>query len=50
MFRYGCLPDKFMNVYLIPLIENKCGDLSSKSNYLPISIFIVLSKVFEKLI
>ena len=50
MFRYGCLPNKFMNVCLIPLIKNKCGDLSSKSNYRPISISTVLSKVFEKLI
>ena len=34
----------------IPLVKNKCGDLSDKNNYRPIAISCIISKVFENII
>ena len=35
---------------IVPLVKNKCGDLSDKNNYRPIALSSIVSKVFEKVI
>ena len=35
---------------IIPLVKNKCGDLSDKNNYRPIAISCIISKVVENII
>ena len=39
--------DAFMKTSLIPILKNKNGDTSAKSNYRPIAIVTAMSKVFE---
>ena len=41
------MPDAFMKTSLIPILKNKNGDTSAKSNYRPIAIVTAMSKVFE---
>ena len=40
----------FMDTKLIPLVNNRCPDLSDISNYRPVAIANVLSKVFENIL
>jgi exonuclease III len=47
---HGFLPDEFMTTNVVPIVKNRTGDLSDPSNYRPISLATVLSKVLEKLI
>ena len=47
---HGYLPSEIISVVLIPLIKDKSARLNSKSNYRPIAIASVLSKVFERII
>ena len=35
---------------IIPLVKNKCGDLSDTSNYRPIAISCIVSKILENVI
>ena len=35
---------------IIPLVKNKCGDLSDKNNYRPIAFSCIISKVVENII
>ena len=48
IFRYSVIPHKFMKVFIVPLIKDKCGNLNSKDNYRPISLACVISKLFER--
>ena len=42
---HGYLPRDFMKTAIVPIIENKTGDSSDKSNYRPIAT--ACSKIFE---
>ena len=44
---HGKLPKSLMEVILVPVVKNKCGNLTDKNNYLPIAIATVVSKLFE---
>ena len=46
MLVHGYIPDNLINVKIIPLVKNKCGDLSDMNNYMPVAIANVISKVF----
>ena len=35
---------------IIPLVKNKCGDLSDTSNYRPIAVSCIVSKILENVI
>ena len=50
MFKHSYLPSAMLDSVIIPLVKNKCGDLSDISNYRPIAISCVVSKIFEYVI
>ena len=39
------MPDAFMKTSIIPILKNKNGDTSAKSNYRPIAIVTAVSKI-----
>ena len=43
----GYLPTMFMHSVMIPIVKNKCGDLSDLNNYRAIAISSALSKILE---
>jgi len=45
--RFGYLPGKFVQSTIIPLVKNKCGDLSEVDNYRVIMISNAITKVLE---
>ena len=47
MLSHGFLPDAFMRTSIIPILKNKNGDTSAKSNHRPIAIVTAMSKIFE---
>lgn len=48
--RHGYLPEQLMKTVVIPIVKNKTGDLADKSNYRPISLATVVSKVLDGLL
>ena len=50
MLKHSYLPHAMLDSVIIPLVKNKCGDLSDKNNYRPIAISCIISKVFENII
>ena len=50
LFVHGYLPRSLMSVVLIPIIKNKCGNISSKDNYRPIALASIASKIIERII
>ncbi len=50
MFKHSYLPPAILDSVIVPLVKNKCGDLSDKNNYRPIALSSIISKVFEKII
>ena len=48
--KYGYIPEHFMQSVFVPLLKNKCGDLSDMKNYRAIAISNALSKVFESVL
>ena len=49
-FVHGYLPINIMSVVLVPIIKDKSGKIGDKSNYRPIAIASILSKVLERII
>ena len=39
-----------METTIVPIVKNKCGNLSNSNNYRPIAIATITSKVLEPLI
>ena len=50
MFKHSFIPSSMLNSVIIPLVKNKCGDLSDKNNYRPIALSSIISKVLERII
>ena len=50
MLKHSYLPPAILDSVILPLVKNKCRDLSDKNNYRPIPISCVISKVFENII
>ena len=44
---HGYLPRDFMKNAILPIIKNRTGDSSDKSNYRPIALVTACSKIFE---
>jgi hypothetical protein len=49
-FSHGSIPMRLLDTFIIPVLKNKCGDITDQNNYRPIAITNVLSKVLELLI
>ena len=47
---HGVLPDSMISVILVPIIKDKACKIASKSNYRPIALASVISKVLERVI
>ena len=47
MLIHGYLAGDFMKTILVPIIKNKTVDMQDKSNYRPIALATIMSKVFE---
>ena len=47
MLVHGYVPNNLMHSYITPVVKNKCASLSDFSNYRPITISTIISKVFE---
>ena len=46
LFVHGSLPDSMIYVVLVSIVKNKSASLCSKSNYRPIALASIVSKVF----
>ncbi len=44
---HGYIPADFMKTIIVPLVKNKSGDICDVSNYRPIALVTVASKIFE---
>ncbi|KAL0871067.1 hypothetical protein ABMA27_004872 [Loxostege sticticalis] len=44
------LPDNMLKTMVVPIIKNKTGNSSEKSNYRPISLATILAKVLDRLL
>ena len=47
MVKHDFLLQQFMTTMLVPILKNKNGDIASKSNYRPIALSTVASKIWE---
>ena len=47
MFKHSCMLQSTINSNIIPLVNNKCGNLGDKNNIMPIALSSITSKVFE---
>ena len=50
LLSHSFVPDAFGMGIVIPIIKDKCGDVSSVDNYRPITLSPVISRVFESLL
>ena len=50
MFKHSYIPQSMTNSIIVPLVKNKCGNLTDKNNYRPIALSSITSKVFEHII
>ena len=41
------MPNSLIESCIIPLVKNRCGDLTDQNNYRPVALANILSKVFE---
>ena len=44
------MPPDMIKTTIVPIVKNKCGNLSKSSNYRPIAIATIISKVFESVL
>ena len=47
---HGYLPPKLIETTIVPIIKNKCGNISSSSNYRPIALATIISKLLESIL
>ena len=47
---HGFLPDSLLTVVLVPIVKNKSESINSKSNYRPIALANICSKILERII
>ena len=50
MFKHSYLPSAILDSVIMPLVKNKCGDLPDISNYRPIAISCIVSKILGNII
>ena len=47
---HGYLQPKLIETTIVPIIKNKCGNISSSSNYRPIALATIISKLLESVL
>ena len=47
MLMHGYLPVNYGSGIVVPILKDKCGDLSSVDNYRPVTLSPVIAKIFE---
>ena len=47
---HGHLPPKLIQTTIVPIIKNKCGNISSSNNYRPIALPTIISKLLESIL
>ena len=47
---HGHLPPKLIQTTIVPIIKNKCGNISSSNNYRPIALATIISKLLESIL
>ena len=47
---HSYVPDNFMSINIVPLVKNKCGDLTDVNNYRAIALCNIDTKVLEKIV
>ena len=47
MLKHGFLPKQFMLTTIVQILKSKNGDITSKSNYRPVALATVCSKIME---
>ena len=50
MFKHSYMSQSMINSIIVPLIKNKCGNLTDKNNYRPIALSSITYKVFEHIL
>ena len=50
MFKHSYMPQSMINSIIVPLVKNRCGNLTDKNNYRPIALSSITSIVFEHII
>ena len=50
MFKHSYMPQSMINSIIVPLVKNRCGNLTDNNNYKPIALSSITSKVFEHII
>ncbi|CAK1582720.1 unnamed protein product [Parnassius mnemosyne] len=48
--RHAYLPPDLMKTIVVPVVKNKTGDLSKKSNYRPISLATIIVKILDSVL
>ena len=47
---HSFVPENFMSINIVPLVKNKCGDLTDVNNYRAIALCNIDTKVLEKIL
>ena len=47
---HGYLPPAMIETTIVPIVKNKAGNLSDSSNYRPIALATIVSKMFESVL
>jgi len=47
---HGCIPNSCLNTAIVPIRKNKYGNMSDTSNYRPVAVTTVVSKLLEHFI
>ena len=47
---HGYLPPAMIETTIVPIVKNKCGNITDSNNYRPIALATIVSKLFESVI
>ena len=47
---HGYMPSDMIKTTIVPIVKNKCDNLSESSNYRQIALATIISKVFESVL